>query len=245
MKPTPTSPNNPAPLLAFGAHPDDIEFGCGGVIAVETRAGRKAHMVVCSRGEAGSNGSPEQRVQEANAAAEILGAALEFVELDGDAHLEIRTAHALTLAGIIRRMKAGVVLAPSPAANQHPDHSRLGQLLRDAARLARYGNIDELRAHPPHAIDALYFYEVTGDSAEPGQSPLLVDVSDPAVLAAWTQSMEAHASQLRTRNYVELQLTRARLNGLRAGVGHAIALYPNDPLIVESLSQVNRGARAF
>jgi N-acetylglucosamine malate deacetylase 1 len=48
------------PLLAFGAHPDDIEFGCGGVIASETDRGRKVHFVVCSRGEAGTHGTPEQ-----------------------------------------------------------------------------------------------------------------------------------------------------------------------------------------
>ncbi len=55
MKPTPKSRLKAAPLLAFGAHPDDIEFGCGGVIAQETRAGRKAHFVICSRGEAGTS----------------------------------------------------------------------------------------------------------------------------------------------------------------------------------------------
>ena len=59
MKPAPTSP--PEPLLAFGAHPDDIEFGCGGIIARETRAGRPVHFVVCSRGDAGTNGSPAER----------------------------------------------------------------------------------------------------------------------------------------------------------------------------------------
>ena len=50
MKLSPKSRTELAPLLAFGAHPDDIEFGCGGVIAKETRAGRKAHLVICSRG---------------------------------------------------------------------------------------------------------------------------------------------------------------------------------------------------
>ena len=50
---------------------------------------------------------------------------------------------------------------------------------------------------------------------------------------------------MRPRNYVEMQLTRARLNGLRAGVGHAIALFPNDPLVFESLAQLGRGARRF
>jgi LmbE family N-acetylglucosaminyl deacetylase len=67
MKPTPNSPpDSPFPhspfLLAFGAHPDDIEFGCGGIIASETRAGRMAHFVVCSRGEAATHGTPKQRM---------------------------------------------------------------------------------------------------------------------------------------------------------------------------------------
>src|SRR5205823_11339362 len=111
--------------LAFGAHPDDIEFGCGGVIARETRAGRKAHFVICSRGEAGTHGTPKQRTIEAKRAAALLGATIEFVELDGDAHLEIRAAHAIKLAGILRRTRSGIVLAPSLVENQHPDHWRL------------------------------------------------------------------------------------------------------------------------
>src|SRR5882757_11421572 len=101
MKPTPKS--KLAPLLAFGAHPDDIEFGCGGVIANETRAGRKVHFVICSRGEAGTHGTPKQRTAEAKKAAALLGATVEFIGLDGDSHLEIRTAHAIKIAGILRR----------------------------------------------------------------------------------------------------------------------------------------------
>src|SRR3954465_6746408 len=104
MKPAPIYRTERAPLLAFGAHPDDIEFGCGGVIARETAAGRPVHFVVCSRGEAGTNGSPEERVAEAKTSAAILGATIEFIALDGDAHLEIRTAHAIILAGILRRV---------------------------------------------------------------------------------------------------------------------------------------------
>jgi hypothetical protein len=50
---------------------------------------------------------------------------------------------------------------------------------------------------------------------------------------------------MQTRNYVELQLTRARLYGLRAGIGHAMALFPNDPLVLDSLAPVSRGARRF
>jgi len=245
MKPGPKSPPELAPLLAFGAHPDDIEFGCGGVIAKETRAGRAAHFVICSRGEASSHGKPAQRVAEAKRSASLLGATVEFTELDGDAHLEVSSAHTLELAGIVRRERPGIVLAPSLTENQHPDHPRLGQLVRDACRLARYGGVKELRKFPSHAIDQLFYYAVTPEAEPPGLTPVLIDVSAPDVLKAWTSAMAAHATQAAARNYVELQLTRARLRGLCAGCGHAIALFPNDPLLFDSLAAVGRGARRF
>ena len=245
MKRTPKSSPEHPPLLTFGAHPDDIEFGCGGVVARETRAGRIAHFVVCSRGEASSHGTPAQRIAEAKKSAALLGATVEFLVLDGDARLEVRVAHAIKLARILRRVRPGIVLAPSLEENQHPDHARLGHLVRDAARLARYGGLEELRALPPHAIDQLLFYAVTPEAEPPGAMPVLIDVSAPEIIAAWTAAMEVHASQAQTRNYVELQLTRARLRGLRAGIGHAIALFPNDPLVLDSLAQVSRSARRF
>lgn len=232
-----------SPLLAFGAHPDDIEFGCGGIIASETRAGRVVHFVVCSRGEAGTNGTPASRTAEAEKSAAILGATVEFVEFDGDAHLEVRATHALTLAGIIRRVRPGIVLAPSLEQNQHPDHWRLGQLVRDATRLVRYGGLKELKAQSVHAVGRFFFYAVSPEAEPAGVQPVLVDISAPEVVTAWTNAMEAHASQLRTRNYVEMQLARARMHGSRAGVEHAQPLYPNDPLVLDSLAQLTRSAR--
>ena len=245
MKPTPSFPPDTAPLLAFGAHPDDIEFGCGGVVARETREGRPVHFVVCSRGEAGTHGTPAQRTREAKAAAKILGATLEFIRLDGDAHLEIRAAHALRLAALIRRVRPGLVLAPTLEQNQHPDHWRLGTLVRDAARLARYGGLKELRRAKPHAIGPLFFYAVSPDAEPAGTPPVLMDISAPDVITAWTDAMAAHASQLRTRNYVDFQLARARVCGARAGLGHAQPLWPNDPLVFGSLAPLTRAARRF
>lgn len=245
MKLTLKSRTELAPLLAFGAHPDDIEFGCGGVIAKETRAGRAAHFVICSRGESASHGTPKQRVAEARKAAALLGATVEFIELDGDSHLEVRAGHAIELAAILRRARPGVVLAPSLVENQHPDHWRLGQLARDACRLARYGGVKELRRQPRHAIGQLFYYAVTPEAEPANITPVLIDVSAPEILEAWTSAMEAHLTQVSVRNYVDLQLTRARLRGLRVGAGHAIALFPNDPLVLDSLASVGCGARKF
>ncbi len=233
------------PLLAFGAHPDDLEFGCGGVIAAEARSGRRVHLVVCSRGEAGSNGTPAIRTREAKRAAALLGATIEFIDLGGDAHFEERAAHVIKLAGIIRRVRPEVVLATSTVENQHPDHVKLGRMVRDASRLARFGGLRELRRAKPHAIGQLFFYAVSPDAEPADVGRVLVDVSEPGIVAAWTAAMEAHASQMKTRNYAELVLTRARLNGLRAGVAHAIPLFPADALVIDSLATLARGARRF
>jgi N-acetylglucosamine malate deacetylase 1 len=244
MKPTPSSPKL-APLLAFGAHPDDIEFGCGGVIASETHAGREVHLVVCSRGEAGTHGTPEQRVAEAEESARLLGATIEFVELDGDAHLELRTVHSVRLAEIIRRVCPATVLAPSLVENQHPDHWRLGKLVRDAARLARFGGLQELRDAPSHAIQQLLFYAVTPEAEPINITPIFIDISEPDLVQIWTAAMKAHVTQVSARKYIELQLNRSRLLGARAGVDHAIALFPNEPLLFASLAETGLGARGF
>lgn len=242
MKPTPTSPVD---LLIFGAHPDDIEFGCGGIVAKETAAGRRAHFVICSHGEAGTNGTPEQRVRESEAAAALLGASLTFIELDGDAHLEVRAAHALKMAALIREHRPRLVLAPSLVQNQHPDHWRLGQLVRDATRLARFGGLQELIAQPVHAVSHLFFYAISAEAEPTDLKPILIDLSSPEIVSTWTAAMEVHASQMKTRNYLELQLTRAKLHGLRAGLACAQPLFPNDPLVFDSLAPLTRAGRQF
>ncbi|RMF81344.1 MAG: bacillithiol biosynthesis deacetylase BshB1, partial [Planctomycetota bacterium] len=190
-------------LLVFGAHPDDIEFGCGGVVAGETARGVRVGFVICSRGEAGTNGTPEERTAEATAAASILGATLHWHELGGDAHFERRVEHAIGLAALIRRLRPATVLAPSVVENQHPDHAVLGKLVRDAARLARYGGLADLKGVVPHSIGQLLFYAVTPDAEPRDITPLLVDVSEPKVVDVWTRAMQAHASQMKTRNYAE------------------------------------------
>ena len=73
----------------------------------------------------------------------------------------------------------------------------------------------------------------------------MIDISAPAVVEAWVAAMEAHASQLRTRDYVALQRARARVLGLQAGVELAQALYPNDPPVFDSLAPLGRAARRF
>lgn len=246
MKPSRNfSGNNPTTngLVAFGAHPDDVEFGAGGVLAAAAET-MPVHLVICSRGESATHGTPEGRVREAEKAAKILGATVEFILLDGDAQLEHTPKHSRALAAVIRRCRPSLVLAPTPVENQHPDHARLARIVRDAARLARYGGVRELRDQPPHSIAHLLFYAITAEAEPASIQPILIDVSAPRTLLAWRRAMAAHGSQSATRPYSKLQLARARTFGLRAGVRHAMALFPNDPLLFPSLSALTAAAPA-
>src|SRR5215210_4059737 len=108
-------------ILAIGAHPDDIEFGCGGVLLAEAARGNKIHLYVCSRGESASNGTPADREAEARSAAALIGATLKFLDLGGDSHIEASVENTLKIARGIRAVRPEVLLAPTPLSNQHPD----------------------------------------------------------------------------------------------------------------------------
>lgn len=244
MKPTPKSPSELAPLLVVAAHPDDIEFGAGGVVAAETQQGRSVHLVVCSHGESGSNGTAEGRTMEAETAAAKLGASLEFLELGGDANIENTRAGARRIAAIIRRVKPGILLTLTTEENQHPDHPAVGRMTRDAARLARFGGVKELLDQAPHKITQLFYFAVTPSAIPPGISPVLYRLSSEDV-EVWREAMRAHASQMKTRDYVSLQVARAQQLGLTCGAEYAIALYPNDPLVFGSLADLSGSSREF
>ena len=228
-------------ILAVGAHPDDVEFGCAPILIQEVRNGHEARILVTSKGEAASAGTPDERAQEARDAARIIGAAIQFLELGGDCHVEHKPANTMTLAREIRRFKPEVVLAPHLGENQHPDHAMVGRIVRDAARLARYGGLQDLEDLAPHPITSLYYYTITQVFVDP--PPVVVDVT--TAREAWEAAIQCHQSQMRTRNYLDLVLSRARTLGAAVGVEYAVGLWLNDPLRLGSLADIPLSSRCF
>lgn len=240
-----TTPSAPNRILAIGAHPDDLEFGCGGLLLKEVQAGSELSIVVGSRGESGSSGNAELREAETRAAAALLKASdrLHFLDLGGDGTQQQSPENALKIARLIRQLQPQQVLAPSPDANQHPDHRVVSQLTRDACRLARYGGLEPLKDLPIHKVASLWFYTITSPFETNAEKPVLIDVS--AQFEAWQQLMSCHQSQVQSKAYLDLQNSRARQLGLLASVEYAIALWPNDPLVLENLSSLSKTARGY
>ncbi len=228
-------------ILVFGAHPDDAEFGCGGLLIKEIKAGNEVKIVVCSLGEAGTNGTPESRKKEATNGAHAMGAEIEFIDLGGDCHIQNTPQNTIKLAEIIRTYQPNIVLAQSLSPNQHPAHFTVSGMVRAATRMARYGGLKEIKKHKVHAIDALYYYP---SSAELDKSPdIIIDVSSE--YEAWVKSMHMHESQMKTMGYINLVGSKAKALGASIGVEYAIPLWVNDPVVLANLSLLDNSSRKY
>ncbi len=237
-------PDDKLCILAVGAHPDDIEFGCGGILLAEAERGSEIALCLCSRGEAGTNGTPDEREAEAREAAKLLGASIEFLDLGGDCHLEVSPANNIAIARRIRAARPDILLSPTGSQNQHPDHVVVSRLCRNAVRMARYGGLTELSDLESHTVRHHLEYAIT-PAAEPPNDCAKIRVDISAQFSRWVELMECHQTQLRTRRYVDLQTARARLLGLEAGVEYAQALCPTAELLVQNLSELPASVRLF
>lgn len=240
-----SDPSSKLRILAVGAHPDDIEFGAGGILLQEHDAGAEIFMVVTSKGESGSYGTPEIRVAETTHAASMVGARdhLTFLDFGGDGKQSSSAENIIQLARLIREVKPDIVLAPTLTANQHPDHAVVGGVCRDACRIARYGGFAELADLPVHGVDSLWFYAITPALDLSMSGCILVDISQ--VYERWIEMMDCHQSQTQSRSYIDLQSSRSRQLGLMAGCNQAIALWPNDPPVLSTIQSVSHTARGF
>jgi bacillithiol biosynthesis deacetylase BshB1 len=176
-------------VLAIGAHPDDVELGCGGTIAKLARSGRRVGILHLTRGEAGTRGTPEMRRREAEAAAAILGAAaIEFLDC-GDGAFRHGVAEEDALIELLRRLRPELVFAPTPA-DRHPDHGRAHRLVLDAAYYAGLRNRAPGRGGEPHRPAALFSYP----QHDPIEPAFIVDVS--TTWDAKMRALDAYESQL-------------------------------------------------
>jgi bacillithiol biosynthesis deacetylase BshB1 len=122
-------------ILVFAVHPDDAELGCGGIILKHKALGKKIGIVDLTRGELGTNGTPETRADEAAASAKVLG--LDVRENLGmkDGFFRNDEEHQLQVIRAIRKYQPEIVFA-NALFDRHPDHGRAGELVNDSVFLS-------------------------------------------------------------------------------------------------------------
>ncbi|MDX1406718.1 MAG: bacillithiol biosynthesis deacetylase BshB1 [Saprospiraceae bacterium] len=122
-------------ILAFGAHPDDVELCCAGTLLKHLDMGYSVGLIDLTRGELGTRGNPDLRLREARASADLLG--IEVRENLGmqDGFFVNDKEHRIAIARIIRKYRPDVVIA-NAVRDRHPDHGRAAQLVTEGCFVA-------------------------------------------------------------------------------------------------------------
>lgn len=134
-------------ILAFAAHPDDIELSCSGTIMKQVHLGNKVGIVDFTKGELGTRGTAEIRMEEAKVASEIMGIQVRENLDFRDGFFEVDEKHLLSVIQIIRKFQPDVILA-NAASDRHPDHKRAGDLVSRANFLSGLRKIETVGQNP-------------------------------------------------------------------------------------------------
>lgn len=246
-------------VLAFAAHPDDVELCAGGTMCVLARDGYATGIVDFTRGELGSRGTPEGRMEEAEAAAEILGlAARDNLGLpDGD--IQNTKENQQGLVRLIRRYRPHIVLI-NALEERHPDHGAAARLSTDAlfysglSKLATF-DVDGSPQEPWRPSHVLHYMQTV--EFEP---TFVVDVTD--VWEQRTAALQAFQSQffnptydkgadepetfISNPDFFRWVEARARVYGYRTGASFGEPLlYRHGPVGVQDLMGVLGGEKRF
>lgn len=233
-------------ILAFGAHPDDVELGCAGTILKEVALGKKVGIVDLTRGELGTRGSAEIRDKEAAAAAAILGVSVRENLAFRDGFFVNDEAHQLEIIKMIRKYQPEIVLC-NAVDDRHIDHPKGSQLVSDACFLSGLIRIttsldgEEQKAWRPKVV---YHYmqwknlvpdfvvDITG----------YVEQKTAAILAYSSQFYDLNSkepeSPISSKNFLESLNYRSRDLGRLTGLEHAEGFTAERYLAVNSLSDL-------
>jgi bacillithiol biosynthesis deacetylase BshB1 len=223
-------------ILAIGAHPDDIELGCGGSLILAADKGLTTGVADLTHAEMSTRGTVDKRSEEASEAARILGLSNRWTLGLPDALVGTDADHVLPIIRLIRETKPRMVLAPYWE-DRHPDHSATGKLVRDACFLAGVSKVGEGDRHRPARI---YHYMLS----HPFEPSFVVDIS-----TIWDRKMdaiEAYMSQFQSGEegletaisqggflrYIE---ARSVWFGAMIGAAHGEAFYMPGPVPLSEL----------
>ncbi len=128
-------------ILAFGAHPDDVELSCAGTLLKHIAAGKTVVIADLTAGELGTRGNAELRLKEAEAARKLMGAKHRECLHMKDGFFHNDELHQRQIIEVIRKFQPEIVLCNAPA-DRHPDHGRAGKLVADSCFLSGLIKID-------------------------------------------------------------------------------------------------------
>ncbi|ROI02511.1 bacillithiol biosynthesis deacetylase BshB1 [Kaistella haifensis] len=216
-------------VLAIGAHPDDVELGCGGTLAKLISEGKKVAIVDLTQGELGTRGTNFTRAEEAAEASKILGiSARENLKMK-DGFIQNSEEYQMKIVTMIRKYQPEIVLS-NAIDDRHPDHAKASKLVSDACFLSGLVKIETVLEgnnqqpwRPKHIFNYIQWKNITPD--------FVIDITDfmqkkiDACLAYKTQFYDPNSTEpmtpIATKDFLESLTYRAQDLGRLSGVDFA------------------------
>jgi bacillithiol biosynthesis deacetylase BshB1 len=214
-------------ILAFGAHPDDVELGCAGSIALSRSQGKSVVIIDLTQGELGTRGNVKKRKNEAKKAGEILGVSHRENMNFRDGFFQNDEAHQLALIAKIRSYRPQIILCNSHN-DRHIDHGKANKLVNDSCFLSGLKKIETYDStgnkhqawRPKLILEYIQWVDIQPD--------VVVDISNhleikmKAAKAYSTQFFDPNSKEsdtpISSKNFIESVSYRARNFGRLIGV---------------------------
>jgi bacillithiol biosynthesis deacetylase BshB1 len=216
-------------ILAFGAHPDDVELGCGGTLLAAVAEGKKIGIIDLTHGELGTRGTVADRLKEALLAGEIIGVAVRENLGMKDGFFLNDKVHQMMIIEMIRKYQPEIILCNAPE-DRHPDHGKAAKLVADAAFLSglvkvqtTHNGVAQVAWRPSQV-----FHYIQSRNLQPS---FVVDISEhmdkkmASILAHSTQFYNPNSNEPNTfissDSFLEFIKGRAKEFGQQVGVQYA------------------------
>lgn len=233
-------------ILAIGAHPDDVELGCGGTIAKLIAQGKKIAIIDLTKGELGTRGTEVTRAQESQEASKIL-------KIEARENLEIKDGFILNveenqmkIVQMVRKYQPDIVFA-NAVDDRHPDHGKAAKLTADACFLAglvkiqtTWDGMEQKPWRPKHIFHYIQWRDLKPDFA--------VDISDymdikiEACMAYKSQFFDPKSNEpmtpIATKDFLESLTYRAQNLGRLSGCKFAEGFNSHKLIALDNLESI-------
>lgn len=228
--------NDTLDVLAFGAHPDDVEIMCAGTLVKLAQEGYKVGMISLTGGESGSRGTPQDRKKEFTTATAIMSLKTGDILDIPDGQVRVSEANKIKVIKKLRQYRPKIVMAPHWE-TRHPDHSQCSFLIRQAVFASGLKNLNTGQQHyrPKNLFYYMELYDFTPS--------FIIDISETFEIKL--QAIRAHQSQFYNPNennkeqeqtfisspeFFDYIRIRAQYWGHKMGVAYGEPFYVREPL---------------
>ncbi|TSB46937.1 bacillithiol biosynthesis deacetylase BshB1 [Alkalicoccobacillus porphyridii] len=228
-------------ILAFGAHPDDVEIGMAATLAKYASSGYRVGICNLTKAELSSNGTVELRQAEADQAAAELGISVRIqLDLPDRGLFLLQPEDLAKVTAVIRRYQPSHVFSPS-GPDRHPDHIHAGNIIREAVFNAGIFKYSCGEDNPSHKVKGVYSYFIN----DVGQPDFVIDTTEwievkRKTLAAYKSQFVPSSYSVETpltADYIERVMARDKLFGSEVGVGSAEGFKTMKPLVISNLME--------